>query len=470
MIFFSGILAIALIWSGLVWLSFVGAAFFFPSLKQWPAFWAVAILLAVCVPVMAGILALMPAISVPAMLPEIYQGADNMLEGFIAPFDGAALPSADIFSNTILLMIIALYGLVAFTRLVFLGTGMRKCGAIATSAKYIPHTMEMPAFWLTEAHTSPFALGGREPRIIISIAMQGSISQQQLRSILRHEQAHIDRRDPEMIILFHLIEAVCWFSPFIRRLVKRWQLAIEVQCDALAMQGQPQKIRQSYAKSLVQAMRISADRVQQYPAASFSTHHLRSEKMRIKKIMSGASPEHKRAWQKVMLCFASTIMAGTGAIAASAAAGTSDTFVAFYEAPVAKTGNIVEGRLTARYGLAFDPFKEGKKRQHHGVDIAAPDGTPIYAPADGVVVEATDLYKGKKAWGKVVVIDTGGSLQTVFAHLNSYQVKVGDKVRRGQLFALVGATGNVTGPHVHIETYRSGERVDPVTVWTTLDR
>ena len=184
--------------------------------------------------------------------------------------------------------------------------------------------------------------------------------------------------------------------------------------------------------------------------------------MRIAHIMAGTSPAFKRGRDRLALSAlaACVTVAGTLSMAATAQA----------DMPTAKAANsvtssIVTGRLTAPFGKTFDPFKDGSTRTHWGVDIAAPFGTPIYAPATGTVLAATDLYDGKPAYGTVVVLQTDNGVRTLFSHLQGYTVEAGQRVAQGQQIATVGSSGKSTGPHVHIETYRGDTRVDPMTVW-----
>jgi len=113
------------------------------------------------------------------------------------------------------------------------------------------------------------------------------------------------------------------------------------------------------------------------------------------------------------------------------------------------------------YGWRIDPIT-GKRKFHHGVDVAAPTGTPLTAPADGVIV-----HKGSGAsGGNTLIIKHAPDLFTVYYHLQkpSHLLK-GTKVQRGELVALVGSTGRSTGPHLHWEVRRSrtwGDTVDPV--------
>ena len=126
---------------------------------------------------------------------------------------------------------------------------------------------------------------------------------------------------------------------------------------------------------------------------------------------------------------------------------------------------IVTGKITSKYGTVRKRFNS---KLHKGLDIKAPSGTPIYAPKDGIVLQGTDNFRGRKTYGNVLVLQTDGNIQTVFAHLDSWEVPQGSKVTAGQLIARVGNTGNSTGPHVHIETLVDGNHVDPLNIWPGL--
>jgi len=118
----------------------------------------------------------------------------------------------------------------------------------------------------------------------------------------------------------------------------------------------------------------------------------------------------------------------------------------------------VMGRLLSHYGQRTDPF-QGGQAFHAGVDISAGVGTPVRVAADGVVIAAD--WGG--AYGKVVVVDHGNGLQTLYAHLSRIDVIPGQEVRLGQVIAGSGATGRVTSPHLHYEVRRGGAPVNPYT-------
>ncbi len=116
----------------------------------------------------------------------------------------------------------------------------------------------------------------------------------------------------------------------------------------------------------------------------------------------------------------------------------------------------VNGPLSSPFGLRR--FFNGKpRRPHSGLDIAAPAGTPVRAPAAGVVTETGDYFFN----GRTVFLDHGQGLVSMFCHLSRIRVRPGDVLARGQVLGEVGATGRVTGPHLHWTVSLNDARVDP---------
>lgn len=128
---------------------------------------------------------------------------------------------------------------------------------------------------------------------------------------------------------------------------------------------------------------------------------------------------------------------------------------------------VPQGRLTSPFGERLHPLT-GERVHHRGVDLAAPVGTPILSPAAARVTLATERYEGGDHHGTVVVLDHGGGLQSFYSHLDSLAVTPGQEVARGEQVGTVGATGEVTGPHLHFEVWRDGEPVDPGTLVPSL--
>ena len=115
------------------------------------------------------------------------------------------------------------------------------------------------------------------------------------------------------------------------------------------------------------------------------------------------------------------------------------------------------GRISAGYGWRIHPIYKTKKF-HDGMDFTGKIGTPIYATGDGVVKVA----KKERGYGKKVVIDHGYGYTTVYAHLDSYRVKRGQKVKRGEIIAELGNTGVSTGPHLHFGIIINNETKNPL--------
>jgi murein DD-endopeptidase MepM/ murein hydrolase activator NlpD len=101
------------------------------------------------------------------------------------------------------------------------------------------------------------------------------------------------------------------------------------------------------------------------------------------------------------------------------------------------------------------------KRAHGGVDFSTPTGTPIKATDSGTVVASTNRYEGDKKYGEVVVIEHPNGLRSLYAHLKERLVRVGDMVSAGELIGHSGTTGRSTGPHLHLEAFKDGKRIDP---------
>ncbi len=115
-------------------------------------------------------------------------------------------------------------------------------------------------------------------------------------------------------------------------------------------------------------------------------------------------------------------------------------------------------RMVSGYGWRSDPFTKARK-MHRGMDFSAAKGTPIYASGDGKITRADNNSSG---YGKHVRIDHGYGYLSLYAHMSRYNVKKGQKVKRGDLIGFVGNTGRSEGPHLHYEVWKDNERINPI--------
>jgi murein DD-endopeptidase MepM/ murein hydrolase activator NlpD len=115
------------------------------------------------------------------------------------------------------------------------------------------------------------------------------------------------------------------------------------------------------------------------------------------------------------------------------------------------------GYLSANFGNRNDPFT-GQRDFHAGIDISTPRGTLVHAPADGVVV-STSVRGG---YGNAIVLDHGFGIVSRYGHLDRFNVKPGQKVRRGDVIGFVGSTGKSTAPHLHYEVWVNDQAQNPI--------
>ena len=115
-------------------------------------------------------------------------------------------------------------------------------------------------------------------------------------------------------------------------------------------------------------------------------------------------------------------------------------------------------RVASGFGYRIDPIYKTVKL-HAGLDFAAPQGTPIYATANGTVTVAGNTGNG---YGNHVVINHGYGYETLYGHMVKVKARVGQQIKRGEVIGYVGSTGKSTGPHCHYEVHKNGQKIDPV--------
>lgn len=329
---------------------------------------------------------------------------------------------------------------------------------------------------LSTLPVSPFAVRWPRPVIVLPVSAMEQLEDRALSLILGHEAAHLTRRDPQRAGLMAVINALLWFNPFLPRLTARVQLAAELRCDAQALAEDAQGGR-AFATAYVRTLRLSA--AAHAPATALTHRDLAGHEIRIRHMLHGDAAAPLAGSRRAML-LGSALLIGSllMVMQASTARPLPDPVVGSAPPPVSTTHALlplplppvserpIEVRFqaplaTPRVTGHFGDTGSIRQRAHRGTDFGARPGTPVLAPADGRVVAATTAYPDGPQYGTVVVIDHGQGWQTLYAHLQGADVVVGQQVHAGEQIARVGSTGRVTGPHLHLEMLRHGERVDP---------
>ena len=116
-------------------------------------------------------------------------------------------------------------------------------------------------------------------------------------------------------------------------------------------------------------------------------------------------------------------------------------------------------KITSGFGMRMHPIMK-LRRMHRGIDFGAPTGTPIYATSDGIIEKAV-LTQENKGYGNHIIIRHDEEYQSLYAQMEELHVKVGQKVKKGDIIGLVGSSGASTAPHLHYEVRKNGKAVNP---------
>ncbi len=310
---------------------------------------------------------------------------------------------------------------------------------------------------LTQQCVAPFAFGARRGVIVIPVALLAVVEKDSLALIIAHEEDHLCHGDPRMALILSILSGLFWFNPPLRHLVSCWRQSCELRADEAALRGKSARSRKVYARTLLDALRLASGADTMALSTSFSARKTGSLHMRLRRILKDEPVNRTPGSRGIALRAGIAGLALLGSVAAMSVA-------------IAEPDN--HGPLLVKGGKMTVPFgiKRADGTIHKGVDIRAEKGAPIAAPGDGVVIEATDLFRGEWRYGKTVALQLDDDLIVWFAHLDTYAVKAGDRIRKGQVFATIGNSGLSTRSHLHIEAFRDRgrQRVDPMDVLSGL--
>ena len=318
----------------------------------------------------------------------------------------------------------------------------------------------------SDAAVSPMLIGCLRPRLLLPRTLR-SFSEQQQQLIVAHELAHWRRRDPWLLHASIILQALFWFNPALRAFGERLHWAQELSCDRTVLNGSGQPERRAYAAALVAQLKLQQSAVV-HATLAFGSAGFDSMGGRICLIREGGAPLGGRVFKALVLALLVALIV-CGALlqpvfawrldAPPAAAATAAATVLEWRSP------IEHPRVSSFYGAARTNSPAG----HAGVDFAVKTGTPVLAAAAGLVVDSTDLFGAGEKYGKVIVIEHANGMRSTYAHLNQRLVQAGAAVNAGQRIGLSGATGKVSGPHLHLEMSDATGRIDPASLIAGLE-
>ena len=316
---------------------------------------------------------------------------------------------------------------------------------------------------------APFTLGILRPRIYLPDSLQGATRQ----AVLLHEQTHICRGDPLTKPLFYAAVCLHWFNPLAWLAFRGFERDMEAACDEAAVQGRPLPERNAYCETLlqfaVQGQRVPGSLTFGQGSVKGRIVHL----LHYRRLGAGALAV---CIAVVGLCFAACMVrpelsaqpeTTTAAPESPATAETAQP--AETPAPAVQPSalpTLSDAANSPRFLCPVDYKYISRFRSdedgHRGDDLCADEGTEIRAAADGVVLAAQEHY----SWGNFVEIDHGTDADglrwvTLYAHMKSCAVQVGQTVTAGQVIGYLGHTGNTTGNACHFEMQVNGVLTEP---------
>lgn len=260
-----------------------------------------------------------------------------------------------------------------------------------------------------------------------------SLSPTDEKMVWAHEKAHIERHHSVDVLLHECWQVLFWFNPVIYALGKAIKTTHEFQVDQHIIQHDTDLL--TYLQSLG---RVASQQYQHPLTHSFKQPSI---KARIQMMRQHKMSKSKAYFYTLFLI---------------PALGLTFAFANYNGGETPSISPVKSEKITSGFGPRVDPTTQSK-RMHRGIDFRAPLGASVYATANGEVLQA-ELF-GK--WGNLVVIAHPNGFVTRYAHLQSFNVKVGEQVSQGKEIGKVGNTGLSLGPHLHYEIEKDGNLVNP---------
>jgi len=255
-------------------------------------------------------------------------------------------------------------------------------------------------------------------------------------SILIHEKAHSQQKHSVDIFIFELLQVAFWFNPFFFLLKRSLKLVHEYLADSTSVKDditlEKYVLMLSYGTNTNNFIEIS--------------HNFKSSTIRKRVSMLTKNTSSKPRMLTYLFIFPISFFI----LQAFTCAKSENSNLSLFP--------VKGGVISVEFGFKGTHPVTGEEWEHKGIDIKAKKGTPIYSAGSGTVVKSALEDK----WGNIIIIKHGNNLETWYSHLESRNVDEGDEIASGSKIGAVGSTGYSTGPHLHLEVRKNGERVNPM--------
>jgi len=331
---------------------------------------------------------------------------------------------------------------------------------------------------------SPFVFGIFKYTIVIPKNID-DMPQEQKQLLLKHELTHAKRRDPVAVFIYRLCVALFWFNPFLKGFERGFINAMELNCDADVLTELPSQ-KSAYARALLSSLKLYQTPLNMSALTHFSDPKLDKStfEIRIRAAMTAKIKKQYGFTQKLLLLSIILLLGAFSFITkatldidlitsgikglkpvkdARSISNFDDVNVEAIDMAALKLN--IKGLKPVKEAWISSNFDEVNEyrgaKPHQGVDFAAKHGTDITASFSGrvLIANSTSLHKN---YGKVILIrNSQNDMQSLYAHLDSFNVTAGQRIKAGDVIGTVGNTGRVTGPHLHFELIKNNKRLNP---------
>ncbi len=468
-----------LLWSLLLSGLLSVATVYQPELKRWPRLFA-------ALPVLS-VVPFLPWPGVPALLPAL--GVDHQVELMLAAMPAVVLSPTGTAGGWLDGLWLSLPWVLPAVYLIGLGAlllrrvrqyslwlqfcRLRRPYPVATLTPLLHSDATLAALWQAAGQPvtfvqplqgSPFVAGvkcagvGQTQLYLPDWFSQLPLLKQQL--LLRHELFHLKAHHPLKLLLWQLFADITWFNPVMRYWAHQYQQACELWVDRQVLQQQPKA--RSYGEILLWISQLRQPPVAGLTLAAIGavtgssggSSGYRQLQSRLAALQQPRvlSVRRRLAWLLLLLAVTLPVAALQTGVAGSA--------------PAQWLHPVPTSVVSSPFGVLSLDKRVAQlrgQRPHGGIDFVAPRGSPVRAIADGRVLVADDKTL-KSSLGQTVVMAHGGGYQSLFAHLDRIDVKAGQWVSAGTIIGTLGASGNTTGAHLHLELVRDNQKLDPASL------